>query len=373
MTNFIYVGIYFLTLFLFFYSFSKILSICNLDKYIENSKFNNVDGLRSFLALFVVFNHYMNSYNYFTTGEWSSQELALFSLFGSIGVGMFFLITGFLFGFKLFKEKFNIKDFFISRIRRIIPLYIFSVFLVIFVVFYINDFNINQNIQNLVISISTWFSFNFVDFLPINNDNRVFSIQSVYWTLKWEWIFYFSLPMLFFIKTKLFKNKFVFIILLLLVTFLLKLTFVFIFLLGILSAIIHLENIQINKMILNIVGLISIAIVFYKYNSVYASLPSFLLFLFFLSIVISNNLSFLLNLKIVRFFGTISYSIYILHNILLFLVFYIYDKYINKIIEISSLEMWLIGLICLSITTIVSILTYIYIEHKFYRRNIKKQ
>ncbi len=153
-----------------------------------------------------------------------------YAILGPISVSLFYMITGFLFGFKLFKDEFNIKYFISSRIRRIVPLYLFSVLILVVVVFYINDFILKEDLISLIENILRWASFKFANFTPINHDSRVFEIQSVYWTLKWEWKFYIALPFLFLLRKKFFKDKnILFISILLLIFFFYKYIYVFLF------------------------------------------------------------------------------------------------------------------------------------------------
>ncbi len=363
------ISFYFISLIFLFTIFYYLDKVFKFTKNVENSKFIQLDGLRAFLALSIVYHHSIIAYSYFITGEWSSPGSNFYALLGPISVSMFFMITGFLFGFKLFQDEFNIKYFLGSRIRRIVPLYLFSVFILVFIVFYINDFILKEDFVLLLENILRWASFKFAHFTPINQDPRVFEIQSVYWTLKWEWKFYIALPFLFLLRKTFFKDKnILFISVLLVIFFFYKYIFVFLFLLGVLASVLYIEKVYINKIILNTLGIISLVIIFSFYNTTYLKVPAILTAILFYSIVLSNNFAYILNGKIFRYFGTISYSIYLLHNMVVFIIFYIINIYYKSIASINIIEYGIVVFIVVVITSITSMFTYKFIEHKFYKR-----
>lgn len=360
---------YFIALIILFSSFYLLDKVFNFTNAVESSKFPQLDGIRSFLALSVVFHHSVIAYVYFITGSWDAPDSNFYALLGPLPVALFFMITGFLFGFKLFKDEFNLKAFVTSRIRRIVPLYFFSVALLVLVVFYINDFILKEDISALIENILRWASFKFAHFAPINTDDRVYYIESVYWTLKWEWKFYMALPFLFLLRKKLFKEKnILFISFLLVIFFFYKYVYVFIFLLGVLASVLYIEKIKINKILLNTLGIVSLILIFIFYDTAYSRIPAILLGVFFCSIVLSDNLASFLKIKIFRYFGTISYSVYLLHNIIVFTIFYVINLHYKKIALISTTEYWGIVLIILFVTSLFSMFTYKFIEHKFYKR-----
>lgn len=94
--------------------------------------FPGLNGLRFFAALFVLITHleffkYLKDY----PNIWANP---LILSFGSIGVDLFFVLSGFLITYLLLVEKdatagISLKQFYIRRILRIWPLYFFIVFL----------------------------------------------------------------------------------------------------------------------------------------------------------------------------------------------------------------------------------------------------
>lgn len=360
---------YFITIIILFSSFYYIDKIFHFGNKIENTQFPQIDGLRAILALSVVFHHTLIAYYYFLNGSWEVPESNFYALLGPISVSLFFMITGFLFGFKLFKNEFNIKLFFISRVRRLVPLYLFSVLLLVIIVFYLNDFQLKEDILSLSENILRWASFKFLHFTPINQDSRVFEIQSVYWTLKWEWKFYLVLPLLFLFRKRFFQDKnILFITILLIIFFFYKYIFVFIFFLGTLASVIYIEKVKIPKFFLNVLGIGSLILILIFYNTTYLKVPAILTAILFFSIVLTDNLKYLFNLNILRYFGTISYSIYLIHNIVVFMFFYLYDKYLESIKSMTSLEYFIVSILIVYTTSLLSMITHKHIEHRFYKR-----
>jgi peptidoglycan/LPS O-acetylase OafA/YrhL len=88
-------------------------------------KLHGLDHLRAFAIIFVFFFHYGRL---FPHPEWTNA----ISKFGWTGVDLFFVLSGYLIASQLFKSistqnNISLKDFFIKRFFRIIPIYLFVV------------------------------------------------------------------------------------------------------------------------------------------------------------------------------------------------------------------------------------------------------
>ncbi|MBV9963658.1 MAG: acyltransferase [Parafilimonas sp.] len=88
-------------------------------------KLHGLDHLRAFAIMFVFFFHYGRL---FPHPEWTNS----ISTFGWTGVDLFFVLSGYLIASQLFKKiaqqnKISVKEFFIKRFFRIIPIYLFVV------------------------------------------------------------------------------------------------------------------------------------------------------------------------------------------------------------------------------------------------------
>ncbi|MEO8711486.1 MAG: acyltransferase [Parafilimonas sp.] len=85
-------------------------------------KLHGLDHLRAFAIIFVLFYHYGRL---FPHPEWTNT----ISAFGWSGVDLFFVLSGYLIASQLFKNiaqqnKISLKEFFIKRFFRIIPIYL---------------------------------------------------------------------------------------------------------------------------------------------------------------------------------------------------------------------------------------------------------
>lgn len=108
----------------------------------ENSRIKELDGLRGFTILGVVAYHYVNV---LINANASSLHLLVKSLtnYFYTGVDMFFVLSGFLLGGILLKNKSSsnyFKTFFLRRIFRIVPIYI----ILLIIVFAICQFNLGK-------------------------------------------------------------------------------------------------------------------------------------------------------------------------------------------------------------------------------------
>ena len=104
----------------------------------RSGRYGTLDGLRGYLALSVVFHHYVITWYWKVGGSWGRPPEDYFQNYGKIGVAIFFMITGFLFISKVMGSAGKLNWFMLyeSRIFRIFPLYIFAVAIISVVVLY---------------------------------------------------------------------------------------------------------------------------------------------------------------------------------------------------------------------------------------------
>ena len=68
------------------------------------NRFKSLDGLRGFLALFVLSHHSLYWYERISTGNWSMSSI-LYENLGKCSVSMFFMLSSFLFFGKILDSK----------------------------------------------------------------------------------------------------------------------------------------------------------------------------------------------------------------------------------------------------------------------------
>lgn len=331
----------------------------------RNGRFVTLDGLRGYLALSVLFHHFLITFHWKNNGVWQSLDDVYFQNYGEVGVAIFFMITGFLFTPKLLTSpnKVDWIKLYESRVFRIYPLYFIFIAITSYIAFLNTDFILSEN-ANLIKDYFKWFVFYGSS---VNNFSDTPIIGSgVYWTLKYEWLFYISLPLIY-TSFKVGGNLAKIAIGLACILLYLKPInlayntisteyFILFFIGGFTSYIannLKLPNKIIDSKIISLISLISL---------IYSlSLPKgltidklFFISFFFIITACGNDLFGILRRKSSILLGEISYSIYLLHGFVLYLVFTQ-----APIIDIASLEfetyllfMPIVSMIVVSLSTI---------------------
>lgn len=168
----------------------------------ENKKtyIDGLDFLRGFAAIIVVIFHYGRG----LMPSIADNILNFLWAYGKYGVQIFFVVSGFIIPYSLYKSKYEIKHYFINikkRIIRICPTSYMSILLMLIV--YYGVFLTTKK----YIEISYWPGFNIVSVLS----NITYTVDYfdtnwfnyVFWTLAIEFQFYLVIGFLFF----LFINK----------------------------------------------------------------------------------------------------------------------------------------------------------------------
>lgn len=160
------------------------------------SRFATLDGLRGLLALAVFFHHFAITYSWKSTGAWLPFGGMCYTNYGRVGVAIFFMITGFLFTGKILKTRGKVDwcRLYESRIFRIVPLYLFILGCISLVVFIESDFALKSSPSELLHDYWRWLQFKSGNINRFPATNLI--IAGVEWTLKYEWAFYLSLPLL---------------------------------------------------------------------------------------------------------------------------------------------------------------------------------
>lgn len=317
---------------------ARVLSRFNLkEKVGSQERLGCIDGLRGFLALGVFLHHFIITYQYNQTGIWQRPSSVFFSMSGQIGVMLFFMVTGFLFWNKILGSGGNLnwRKLYVSRIFRLTPLYWFTVAIVVgFALFGDSGIHLRTTTASLAKSIATWLLY--VGRLDINgftDTRRV--VANVVWTLKYEWLFYLSLPLLAALMRFSKKRKAVLWILTACVIGIsirgfniphtdLETRFFIYFLVGALSAAVD-KNEFARKIACSrpasILCLASLVLLLTLFPTADGNRQLCLLALFFAPIALGNSMFGVLKTRAAIVLGEISYSIYLLHGIVLYVFF----------------------------------------------------
>lgn len=338
-----------------------------------SSRFESVDGLRGFLAISVFISHSSTWYRYIQKEEWSN-DYNLYSQLGSVSVAFFFMISSFLFVSKLLNSRekgFNWKTFFISRFFRLVPMYYLSVFLIVLFVMIISDWKLKAGLFEFLQEIFFWGTFTVIHGSSINGFDFTYIINAgVVWSLPYEWLFYFSLPV---ISLLILKKKPSVFYLLISVFYMgcyfylhkFNLQHMLSFGGGALAAILvkyeftkNLENTFFSVVIL--VCLVLIGQIEESKNMQ----CKLLITIVFVLVSSGNTLFGILKSPILKLLGEISYSTYLLHGIILFAVFY-FGFGLENAKKLTPLQYCLIVFLITPIVVIVSFVGYRFIEKPF--------
>lgn len=306
-------------------------------------RFLPIDGLRGFLAYFVFIHHSAVWYFKIHMDDWTVKDSNLFALFGEGSVALFFMITGFLFFTKLIdgrKEGVDWGRLYVSRFLRITPLYQFAMCLLFIIVALLSTRGVFMTWGHIFGERLRWIVFTIFGNPFINGvaDTRTI-MAGVTWTLPYEWAFYLSLPLLALLTGRIPPFRY----------FALGLGSVFVlaaaynlddmfgmeisfrpafwrvmpFAGGLAAAVLarsgRFRRLAASKFSTLIILACFAAVL--RYENAYDFIPLLLLSAAFALIACGNNLAGLLTNAASRMLGEISYSLYLLHGIFLYVTF----------------------------------------------------
>ncbi len=345
----------------------------------RKGRYGAIDGLRGYLAISVFIHHFIITWYWHSTGKWTKPPEVYFQNFGKIGVMIFFMITGFLFITKIISDngKTDWYRFFKSRIFRIYPLYLFVLLIVSLVVFYKTDFHLNVELFTLLKEYIRWFVYYGFTINDYSDTRHI--IAGVDWTLKYEWLFYLSLPLIAWILN---KNKFM---ILLFIFFISTLSFLnlhyfdiktihfLMFVIGGLVAYLNSYKLNITHIVHNkyysIFTLVALLFSLF-YPHTYSLIQIVSVSVFFTSVALGNTIFGFFESKASILLGEISYSIYLLHGLILYILFSVID--IIDLSKISLLQYEYTMPIIVILLILISTITHIVIELPGIRYGKKK-
>ena len=337
-----------------------------------------LDGLRGLAALMVVVHHAALFQNWLSKDIWGEAPDWL-QAFGPAGVHLFFMLTGFLFWSKARAEngKFKIIKLWRGRLFRIAPLYLFTAALVVVVAVAINGLQVfgSKNwpalLRVLGLGALPWRAF-------ANGFNPAHINARVVWTLRFEWLFYLVLPFVawFAVGRRIFWFAAAGYVVFFGLAFLgidLRLQLALTFLFGMLCPVL-LDNDKLRLQLhsrtaagAGVVAAILLAVSnrqpFFSLNFALALFPIFLL------AAAGNSFWGILTARATRCLGVISYSLYLLHGI----VFYILMNGLKAahLATLSEVSYWAIVTVAAMLTACLSSVTFQYIESPFLTKSHK--
>lgn len=338
-----------------------------------------IDGLRGFLAFFVFLHHAVIWYFYLRSGQWQTPPSYFYVHLGQSSVALFFMITAFLFSTKLLNnrsahDKASLKStlfwqrLYVSRIMRLAPLYFFMLTIVLLLTALASHFQLREPLPVLLKSIGQWASFTILGRPDLNGVvDTARMIAGVNWTLPYEWFFYLALPVVALLLRVLPPWPYA----LLGIASLTGLYFwqpALIYLLAFAGGMTAAVLVRLSALPTWLAGktgafvvLVCLVVVFKAYPTV-NTLPAMgLLTLVFTILASGNTLFGLLHTRVAQALGDASYSIYLLHGLVLYIAFTLVLG-VDAASRLSASGHWGVVLLCTVVLIPLSLLTFHWIE-----------
>ncbi|WP_165482696.1 acyltransferase family protein [Legionella gresilensis] len=329
-----------------------------------------LDGLRGVAACLVALNHIPFTNNTLALPSklfyFSHDQYVLFTFFGAIAVQVFFCITGMLFTSKIISTS-NIDwiSFYKKRIRRLVPAYMLAGILAMIIAYlYVHPAKISLKV--LISNLPSIFSFGLIPHAVINNFHfgRLLGMN---WTLGIEWRFYLILPILFIGFQKWQKKAFVFLTIFALCDLITTRNSSWVYLLsgGLCSPLVFKRFSRQHRLLASAAIIVLLTIYLFTWNRwANFGLNRWLLMTsLFAALMISRPA--VLEYKPLMLLGTVSYSFYLLHFMIIFFVFYFYYSSGLDITKLSITSFTILACFGMAIIIAVSCIAYLYVEFPF--------
>lgn len=334
-------------------------------------RFSTLDGLRGYAAFLVYVHHSAIWYVFARTGSWTLPPTRLYAHFGQSSVAIFFMITGLLFWSKLIEGRARPVDWrrlYVSRVLRLVPLFTFFVVLLWITALAATGPRLQVSAPRAILETLQWLTFTAAG-MPDLNRAPTSLAGGPAWSLPYEWWFYLSLPL----GALLMQLRPGRIWLAIGIAGTLSGAWwvsgragwpvAAAFLGGIASAFLVRQpriGAAARHPAASILCVATLAAVT-RFSTVFAPAPLALLSLAFAIVACGNTLFGVLEWPAARGLGEIGYSIYLLHGIVLFVVFGLIVGPAGTA-ALSPWRHWLVVYACVPVVTLVSYTTFRLIE-----------
>lgn len=364
--------------FMVFYILTKASPLNKLMSSESPGKYAYLDPIRGIAALLVFIHHSVMVFNQHVTGSFGPVGVFNYSSllvrkvyihFGQTSVMIFFMITGFLFFSKIlsFDKPLNVRIFFSSRVKRLLPAMCSCFFLYALVCYTLRDQSNQASIINYLVS---WFSFGFIGLPKLSDSIPGWSVTAgVFWTLVLEWKFYILIP---FFSTLIIGKRTAVIFFISVTTLILYLysknyysekdaSIYLCFMAGFGISLLnkycgHLLCNWIKSPVIALFCIIIYIFSFYYTIDSYNFIVTFSTFIVLTAVVFGNSYFGVLKLKALHWAGKSSYSIYIMHALIMHLVFSVTTDSIGYYGSLS---------IAATLLCIVTLMNYLFVEKRY--------
>jgi peptidoglycan/LPS O-acetylase OafA/YrhL len=337
-------------------------------------RYHAIDGLRGFLALGILAHHIVIYYVAMRDGQWCPPQSSLFDALGGGCVAYFFMITAFLFWGKARNklESVGYRKLIPSRISRLMPMYLVSYALMLFLVFIASGGQLHQSLSQMMAAICAGAMGGIFGTPTVNQiDPGIFDCH-VIWSLQYEWFFYLSLPIL---ARFLRGRNFVLIPLVMLSACLLQpnnavLACLMQFVVGMVAAVLCVDATRsaiFRSRWFAILALVACAATVCNFDNLPMVVRPLGLAPLFFAVANGFDIFGLLTTRGAQLLGRISYSVYLLHGIVL----YAFTWLLSGFFPVENMSPEAYWLACLGLTLLlvpVCTLTFSLFEAPFMKR-----
>ena len=166
----------------------------------ETNRKHALDGARGILASSVMIHHLLLGYmmDLPLKDDGPLQAHPFVSQLGSASVALFFMISAYLFGGRLFtsRGRLDLPSFVVGRVMRIVPLYLFVVVLVTGMCLALQGFAFIETPAEVAKEVGCNLLFAFTPTCSVNGVAAAHEMLGPVRTLRYEWILYAEIPLM---------------------------------------------------------------------------------------------------------------------------------------------------------------------------------
>ncbi|MGY0194766.1 acyltransferase family protein [Leptothrix sp. BB-4] len=337
----------------------------------EPGRHASIDGLRGYLALSVFLHHGCIWFFHLRTGRWETPPSNLYVHLGQTSVALFFMITAFLFVTKVLDASQRPIDWlrlYVGRVMRLTPLYLLAMALLFAVVAWRSGGQLQEPPADLLRHATEWLLFSVGGTQDLNGvRDTLVIVAGVTWSLPYEWFFYLCLPLLALAtgrRPPLAAHLAGLLALLFLLVWHPHAMQMSAFLGGVLAALCVRspglrERASRPAASLLVIALLAVAVA--RFPGAYQAVPMLLVSLAFCLIAAGSSLFGLLTCRTSRVLGEMTYSLYLLHGLLLYALF---EGVLGaeRAAGLSATQHWLMVLVLCPVLILLSQLAYRMVE-----------